>query len=109
MYLKKATRWRRRSSEETFQKVFHYLQEHPCKDCGETDPVVLTFDHVRGKKIANIAAMMAAKYSWKTIEKEIAKCEVRCANCHTRKSAKQFGYRKYYAGLALVGKPLHGK
>ncbi len=61
-----------------------YLLTHPCIDCGETDPVVLEFDHVTGIKKANIADLTRCSYSLETLEKEIAKCEVRCANCHRR-------------------------
>jgi hypothetical protein len=64
-----------------------------CADCGESDPVVLDFDHVRGEKVASIAAMIAGSYAWLTIEQEIAKCEVRCANCHRRRTAVQQGWR----------------
>jgi hypothetical protein len=37
--------------------VSEYLQTHPCVDCGETDPVVLEFDHV-GVKAANIGDLL---------------------------------------------------
>lgn len=73
--------------------VVKYLMEHPCVDCGEKDPIVLQFDHVRGSKKDNIAHMISGGYAWKTIKSEIDKCEVRCANCHTRKTAKQFGWK----------------
>jgi hypothetical protein len=61
-----------------------YLAMHPCIDCGETDVVVLEFDHVRGDKVAEVSLMIALGYSWSKIELEIAKCEVRCANDHRR-------------------------
>ncbi len=69
------------------QKIIDYLLEHQCVDCGETDIVVLQFDHVRGKKRLEIGRMTT--FSWPTIEKEIAKCEVRCANDHIRRTAVQ--------------------
>jgi hypothetical protein len=58
-----------------------------CVDCGERDPIVLDFDHVRGEKRENIARM----YNWNTesVRVELAKCEVRCANCHRRMTAKR--------------------
>jgi hypothetical protein len=74
--------------------VLSYLLEHPCVDCGETDPVLLDFDHVRGTKIANISRMVSWNSSTEAIKKEIVKCEVRCANCHRKKTAKeQLWYR----------------
>jgi len=80
------------------QFLADYLAEHPCVDCGENDPLVLDFDHVRGKKKQNVSRMVVDGYCLKTLLKEISKCEVRCANCHRRKSAKQLNYHKVRKG-----------
>ena len=72
--------------------VFRYLLSHPCVDCGEADPVVLDFDHVRGTKRANLSFLIARAASVKTLRAEIDKCEVRCANCHRRRTAVQFNW-----------------
>jgi hypothetical protein len=70
--------------EEARHFVFNYLKEHPCTDCGERDPYVLTFDHVTGTKKMNISQMVNQGYSLEAIQSEIDKCEVRCGNCHMR-------------------------
>ena len=70
--------------------ILNYLIEHPCIDCGEKDPIVLEFDHVNGAKRDNISNLKRS--SVKAVKEEIEKCEVRCANCHRRKTAKQFGW-----------------
>lgn len=72
--------------------ITNYLKEHPCVDCGESDLVVLEFDHVRGVKRASLSYLANTAASLDSLRKEIAKCEVRCANCHRRKTAKQFGW-----------------
>lgn len=80
---------------ETQKRVFAYLKEHPCVDCGEPDPVVLEFDHAdRVTKLDTVARMMANGSPWPRIEEEIAKCDVRCANCHKRRTALQLGWAK---------------
>jgi len=58
------------------------------------DPVVLEFDHTADKKAA-VAQLVAGGYSWCAILQEIAKCEVRCANCHRRITAKRGSWIRY--------------
>lgn len=70
-----------------------YLKKHPCVDCGESRIVCLDFDHVRGTKRNDICKMVYSN-SWETILQEITKCQVRCANCHRIKTAKQFNWFK---------------
>ena len=72
--------------------VMDYLLQHPCVDCGEDDIVVLEFDHVRGVKVGGVGTMACAGASIETLKLEMAKCEVRCANCHRRRTAKQFNW-----------------
>jgi hypothetical protein len=74
--------------------VYSYLQSHPCVDCGETDVVVLEFDHRDPATKRRDVAYLAARKSWKTVLVEIAKCDVRCANCHRRRTAAQFSWVK---------------
>lgn len=79
-----------------------YLGKHPCVDCGETDIIVLQFDHVRGKKRGNISEMISGGFPWKTILSEIEKCEVRCANDHLRRTAKeQKFFKAKYNGILV--------
>ena len=74
--------------------IISYLKTHPCVDCEEADILVLDFDHLGNKK-HNISCMIAGGYSQKSLLKEISKCQVRCANCHRRKTAKDYGWYKY--------------
>lgn len=69
--------------------LIHYFEDHPCVDCGETDPVVLEFDHLGGKAFT-ISTELAYR-SWETILAEIEKCQVVCANCHRRRTALRSG------------------
>lgn len=72
--------------------IFDYLQKHPCVDCGETDVIVLDFDH-RENKTNNVTSMVHC--SIEKLEEEVAKCDIRCANCHRRKTAKEEGFYRY--------------
>lgn len=76
-------------------QLIKYLKDHHCIDCGESDIRVLDFDHVRGEKSFNIGnAISGSHRSWKKILEEISKCDVRCSNCHRKKTAKQFDWYK---------------
>ena len=71
--------------------LIEYLSSHPCADCGETDIIVLEFDHLRDKE-ADVSVLAREGYSLEKVKREIDKCEVVCANCHRRRTAKQFGW-----------------
>jgi hypothetical protein len=104
VYKAKAAAWRRAARDAAFKELWSYLILHPCVDCGEGDPVVLHFDHVRGVKAAGIAQMMRAFRPWTEILEEIAKCEVRCANCHMRRTSRHGAWRKHFLrDLGAVG------
>lgn len=75
--------------------VWKYLLEHPCVDCGENDILCLQFDHVQGEKISGVGVMLNKALSLKTIIKEIKKCNVRCANCHMKITARRGVFARY--------------
>jgi hypothetical protein len=91
-YLELIRAKKRERLPENRRRLQAYLLLHPCVDCGETDPIVLEFDHLDPEIKTVEVAQMLADYRWERIEKEIAKCAVRCANCHRRRTAHQFGW-----------------
>jgi hypothetical protein len=93
-YLANARRNSARYYAESADRIIAYLRDHPCVDCGETDPLVLEFDHRDRSEKRQAVSVMLKNFGWAEIEREIAKCDVRCANCHRRRTSHQFGYRK---------------
>lgn len=89
--------------EDNRKRITAYLASHPCVDCSTTDMRVLEFDHVHGEKSGHIARMVENGYSWPTIESEIDKCDVRCANCHRIKTSstnnRTASWRHFFASL----------
>jgi len=83
---KERTRRRRVSArEEAREFVYQYKLTHPCVDCGESDPRVLDFDHIRGKG-ATINQLVRDGASIDRIKVEIALTVIRCSNCHRKKT-----------------------
>lgn len=78
---------------ENRREVLTYLLSHPCVDCGVDNVIVLEFDHRDPRnKLNNVGSMMAKR--WARVRAEIRKCDVRCVNCHRRKTARDFGWLK---------------
>lgn len=72
------------------QFIRTYLLSHPCVDCGESDPVVLDFDHRNPKeKRYCIGAGMVSGILPESLIKEMVKCDIRCSNCHRKKHARE--------------------
>jgi len=62
-----------------------HLLANPCVDCGEADPRVLDFDHREGVvKDAEVLRLAQDGYAVERVRAEIAKCDVRCRNCHAK-------------------------
>ncbi|MEO8970586.1 MAG: hypothetical protein ABI406_03180, partial [Ktedonobacteraceae bacterium] len=68
--------------DENKPLLYAYLISHPCIDCGQINIRLLEFDHIYEPKSGEISDLLRQGFNWTTIEAEIAKCEIRCANCH---------------------------
>ena len=100
-YIERSQRRKQELWAERTQLLLGYFAAHPCLDCGETDAVVLEFDHLRDKRFS-IGAKLAT-HTWADILEEIAKCDVVCANCHRRRTAQRRGSnRARLTGLDAV-------
>ncbi len=87
-YIRKAKQRNKAVTNAHRAWVLQYLAKHPCVDCGETDSRCLDFDHVRGKKRLDVSRMIG-NFSLEAIEEEIEKCEVRCSNCHRKRTVER--------------------
>jgi len=94
-YLKKTHNRNFKIRLEVFDYIRQYLLKNPCVDCGESDITVLEFDHNgRIPKFKAVSSVIRHGYPLQKIKEEINKCDVRCANCHRRKTAKEFKWLK---------------
>jgi type I site-specific restriction endonuclease len=94
-YLEKAHIRNGKLRNETLDYINKYLKNSSCKDCGEKDIVVLEFDHRdRATKFKAVSSLIRSRYPLNIIKMEVEKCDVRCANCHRRKTAVDLGWFK---------------
>jgi hypothetical protein len=94
MYIEKARVRNTKQTQINAEFMIEYLSNHPCVDCGESDIIVLEFDHLRDK-VADVSVLARGGYSIEAIQREIDKCEVVCANCHRRRTARRAGTYRY--------------
>lgn len=97
---------RKQHKHQLHTLLYQYLLDHPCVDCGESDPVVLDSDHV-GQKRDGITQLIKRGASWETVKDELSQCETRCSNCHRRKTAQRNGkWFKLVSEIACTSRPL---
>lgn len=89
-YIERARTRKQRVNRERMELLFTYFASNPCVDCGEVDPLVLEFDHLRDKTFTIGTAFRDR--NWADVVAEMAKCEVVCANCHRRRTARRQGF-----------------
>jgi cytochrome c553 len=78
--------------------VLEYLKKNPCNHCGETNLMVLEFDHCSGSKDFNISTGLQLGFSVAVLRKEIEeKCQVLCGNCHSIKTQRERKTWRYQA------------
>lgn len=99
-YAERRAHHRRRNNALKTQRVLEaqslvlaFVRAHPCLDCGETDPVVLEFDHV-GPKRAEISTLVRRGVLETVLVEEMTRCEIVCASCHRRRTAKRQGWQR---------------
>jgi transcription elongation factor Elf1 len=96
-YVRRAIVQTKARREENRRQVLLYLATHPCVDCGNANVVTLEFDHRdRARKLTEVSRLIGNR-RWPRVLTEIEKCDVRCINCHRRKTGREFGWAKVVA------------
>lgn len=71
------------SREKNQERLLEFLIQQECTDCATRDFRLFTFDHVNPKlKKGTVSELIHKGCSWTVVEKEIAKTDVVCHNCH---------------------------
>ena len=85
----------KKNSWEWGKKNREYLQNlkssQPCTDCGKYYHYCqMDYDHIKGKKTKSVSELVSrTRSSIKSIDREIKKCELVCANCHRLRTWKR--------------------
>jgi len=78
--------------------LYEYLRTKQCEweGCTVNDPDMLGFDHLNPlEKRGHVSTMAHSSWGLKSIQEEVAKCRVLCANHHQKHTIQQFGYKKW--------------
>jgi len=94
-YLARNARRRPVDRARAREAIFSYLRDNPCVDCGERDILLLDFDHRDPSTKREVVARLAGSAPLSAVMAEIAKCDVRCGNCHRKRTAAQLNWRKH--------------
>ena len=76
----------RRAFKNAVMAIFK--EHYGCKDCGISDSTVLEFDH-REPLLKSKDVERLSQSTWARLCDEISKCDVRCANCHRRRTINE--------------------
>ena len=109
---------KRKYALKNYVKIVTEYLCNPCVDCGNVyHPASMVFDHRESKKknrvfgMEGVMSFVRNGYSWNTIKKEIDKCEIRCHNCHFRKTSNDIAawreISSYIEDFYSVNKKLH--
>jgi hypothetical protein len=85
--------WRQAANRRNAAVVLEHLKSAACVECGIADQLVLQFDHRTGAgKLRDIGWYVSSGCRTSLLIEEIARCDVRCANCHRRRTAEVRGW-----------------
>jgi hypothetical protein len=85
--------WRMAANHRNPEFVLERLGQSACVDCGLADVLVLQFDHTpEAVKVKDIGWFVSSDSRLELLAMELKKCEVRCANCHRRRTALERGW-----------------
>ena len=89
---------RRAYTRRNLRWLYEYLSTKQCEwaDCAVSDPDMLVFDHLNPQeKLNHISTLAHSSCALKTLQAEVAKCRVLCANHHQKHTIQQFEYKKW--------------
>lgn len=82
---KKAQEKRKRTAGRNRDFLIEYKKTHECEFCKEDDFRCLVFHHKDGEvKKNDVARLVSNGSSLKVLNEEIEKCNMLCANCHSK-------------------------
>lgn len=102
---KEAQRARVAAQKAANREYVRTLKEStPCSDCSKIYPwYVMDYDHLpEFEKRMDVSQLVANGYSIESIDREIAKCELVCANCHRIRTYNRDQWRVAFNGEQAV-------